>query len=72
VEEQGFSGHLNPIAWVRALHCNSVYICTALSSMKVPISVCTSYSKPDFDVLWIVEPQTTSYTHNFYNEWDWG
>jgi hypothetical protein len=38
----GFSKCLNPTAWVRALHCNTVYI-TRYRSMRVPVSIRTSY-----------------------------
>ena len=38
------------MAWVRALHCNSVYI-LHFRSMKVPISVRTSYNKADLRCL---------------------
>ena len=31
------------MAWVRAFNCNSVYI-TCYRSMRVPVSLCTSYS----------------------------
>jgi hypothetical protein len=50
VEERGFSERLNPTAWVRALRCNSVYV-LRFRSMKVPISVRTSYSKADLRCL---------------------
>ena len=46
MEEGGFSGRLNPTAWVRALNCNSVYV-MRFRSMKVPVSVRTSYNKAD-------------------------
>ena len=42
----GFSKHLNPAAWVRALKCNSVYI-THYRSMHIPVSICISYSMAD-------------------------
>ena len=50
VEGQGFSKHLNPMAWVRAFNCNSVYV-LCFRSMKVPISVQTSYNKADLRCL---------------------
>jgi hypothetical protein len=46
VEERGFSKCLNPTAWVRALCCNSVYI-THYHSMRIPVSICTSYFMAD-------------------------
>src|SRR5260370_10275057 len=42
----GFSKRLNPAAWVRALKCNSVYI-TRYRSMRIPVSICTSYTMAD-------------------------
>jgi hypothetical protein len=42
VEAGGFSKCLNLTAWVRALHCNSVYI-THYQSMHIPVSIHTSY-----------------------------
>jgi hypothetical protein len=42
MEVRGFSKCLNPTAWVRALCCNSVYI-THYHSMRIPVSICTSY-----------------------------
>jgi hypothetical protein len=42
VEKGGFSKCLTPTAWVRALHCNSVYI-THYQSMHIPVSIRTSY-----------------------------
>jgi hypothetical protein len=42
----GFSKRLNPTAWVRALHCNSVYI-TRYRSMRIPVSICTRYFMAD-------------------------
>jgi hypothetical protein len=44
--EGGFSKRLNPTAWVRALRCNTVYI-TPYRSMRVPVSICTSYFMAD-------------------------
>jgi hypothetical protein len=38
------------MAWVRALRCNSAYV-LHFRSMKVPISVRTSYSKADLRCL---------------------
>jgi hypothetical protein len=46
MEKGGFSKHLNPTAWVRALHCNSVYI-TRYRSMHIPVSIRTSYFMAD-------------------------
>jgi hypothetical protein len=46
MEKGGFSKHLNPTAWVRALCCNSVYI-TCYQSMHIPVSICTSYFMAD-------------------------
>jgi hypothetical protein len=46
VGERGFSKRLNPTAWVRALRCNTVYI-THYCSMRVPVSICTSYFMAD-------------------------
>jgi hypothetical protein len=46
MEARGFSKCLNPTAWVRALHCNSVYI-TCYRSMRIPVSICTSYFMAD-------------------------
>jgi hypothetical protein len=50
MEARGFSKCLNPTAWVRALHCNSVYI-THYHSMRIPVSICTSYFMADKRVL---------------------
>jgi hypothetical protein len=44
--ERGFSKRLNPTAWVRALRCNTVYI-TRYRSMRVPVSIRTSYFMAD-------------------------
>jgi hypothetical protein len=44
--KRGFSKRLNPTAWVRALHCNTVYI-TRYRSMPVPVSIRTSYFMAD-------------------------
>jgi hypothetical protein len=49
-EEQGFSQHLNPTAWVRALHCNSVYV-MRFHSMRIPVSVRASYNMADVKAL---------------------
>ena len=38
----GFLKHLNLMAWVRALHCASVYI-TLYQSMQIPVLIYTSY-----------------------------
>ena len=46
VEEGGFSKRLNPLAWVRALCCNSVYL-MHYQSMQIPVSTRTSYSMAD-------------------------
>jgi hypothetical protein len=51
------------MAWVRALHCNSVYI-LRFRSMKVPISVRTSYSKADLQCL-----VDSGATDNFIHPW---
>jgi hypothetical protein len=37
-EKQGFSQRLNPMAWVRALRCNSVYV-MCFRSMRIPVSI---------------------------------
>jgi hypothetical protein len=42
----GFSKCLNPTAWVRALRCNTMYI-THYRSMRVPVSIRTSYFMAD-------------------------
>src|SRR5258708_14583381 len=42
----GFSKCLNLVAWVRALKCNSVDI-THYQSMRIPVSICTSYTMAD-------------------------
>jgi hypothetical protein len=44
--KRGFSKCLNPTAWVRALRCNTVYI-TRYCSMRVPVSIRTSYFMAD-------------------------
>jgi hypothetical protein len=44
--KRGFSKCLNPTAWVRALRCNTVYI-THYRSMRVPVSIRTSYFMAD-------------------------
>jgi hypothetical protein len=44
--KRGFSKCLNPTAWVRALRCNTVYI-TRYRSMRVPVSIRTSYFMAD-------------------------
>jgi hypothetical protein len=44
--KRGFSKRLNPTAWVRALHCNTVYI-THYRSMRVPVLIRTSYFMAD-------------------------
>jgi hypothetical protein len=46
LEKGGFSKCLNLTAWVRALHCNTVYI-TRYQSMCVPVSIHTSYFMAD-------------------------
>ena len=61
MEEGGFSGRLNPTAWVRALNCNSVYI-TRYRSMRVPVSIRTSYSMADKKAL-----VDSGATNNFIN-----
>ena len=50
VEGRGFSKRLNLTAWVRAFNCNSVYV-LHFHSMKVLISVRTSYNKADLRCL---------------------
>jgi hypothetical protein len=50
MEEGGFSKCLNPTAWVRAFHCNSVYI-THYQSMRIPVSIHTSYFMADKQAL---------------------
>src|ERR1700744_3279710 len=50
VRRGGFSKCLNPVAWVRALRCNTVYI-TLYRSMRVPVSVRTSNNMADIKVL---------------------
>jgi hypothetical protein len=49
-EGQGFCKCLNPAAWVRAMHCNSMYI-TRYHSMKVPVLIRTSYNMADIRAL---------------------
>jgi hypothetical protein len=49
-EEQGFSQRLNPTAWVRALHCNSVYV-MHFRSMRIPVSIRASYNMADIKAL---------------------
>jgi hypothetical protein len=46
MEKEGFSKCLNPMAWVRAFRCNSVYI-THYRSMHIPVSICTRYFMAD-------------------------
>jgi hypothetical protein len=46
MEEGGFSKRLNPMAWVRALRCNTVYI-TRYRSMCIPVSIRTRYFMAD-------------------------
>ena len=48
--KRGFSGHLNPSAWVRAVNCNSV-IMTRYCSLRISVSIRTSYSMADIKVL---------------------
>ena len=45
-EGQDFYKRLNPMAWVRAICCNAVYI-TRYQSMRVPVSICTRYFMAD-------------------------
>jgi hypothetical protein len=70
MEEGGFSKRLNPMAWVRALHCNSVYI-TRYRSMHIPVSIRTSYFMADKRAL--VDSGATDNFMNatFAHEWDW-
>src|SRR6202451_2423517 len=49
-QKGGFSDRLNPTAWVRALCCNSVYI-MRYRSMRIPVSIRTSYYKADVQAL---------------------
>ena len=52
-------GHLNLTAWVRAFHCNNVFI-THFQSMKVPTAIKTHYNMAEIKSLidsWV--------THNF-------
>src|SRR5580692_8111349 len=49
-KEQGFSQRLNPMAWVRALRCNSVYV-MRFRSMRIPVSIRASYNMADIKVL---------------------
>src|SRR5258708_3159002 len=51
----GFSKCLNPAAWVRAFKCNSVYI-TCYQSMRIPVSIRTSYTMADKKALCHVRP----------------
>jgi hypothetical protein len=50
MEKGGFSKCLNLTAWVRAFHCNSVYI-TCYRSMRIPVLICTSYFMADKQAL---------------------
>jgi predicted aspartyl protease len=47
---RGFSGRLNPTAWVRATSCNSVYI-MRYRSMRVPVSIRAHYNMADIKAL---------------------
>jgi hypothetical protein len=60
--EEGFWGHLNLTAWVRALHCNAVYI-TRFHSMRIPVLIRTSSNKADIRAL-----VDSGATDNFINE----
>lgn len=53
----------------KAFCCNPVYI-LHFHSMKVLISIWTSYSKADLQCLVDREPPTTSYTQDLYKEWN--
>src|ERR1700761_1442780 len=59
VEEGGFSGRLNPTAWVRAFRCNNVFI-TRFRSMKVPTAINTRYNTAEIKSL-----VDSGATHNF-------
>ena len=61
MEEGGFSGCLNLMAWVRALYCNSVFI-MHLWLMKVPIMVQTSYKMAKIQSL-VDSEATVSFMH---------
>jgi len=48
----GFSKHLNPSAWVRAIHkFNSVIVTTRFRSMHIPVSIRTSNAMADIKAL---------------------
>jgi hypothetical protein len=49
------------MAWVRALHCNTVYI-TRYRSMCVPVSICTSYFRANKKAL-VDSGATDNFTH---------
>src|ERR1700761_2053054 len=59
MEEGGFSGRLNPTAWVRAFRCNNVFI-TRFRSMKVPTAINTRYNTAEIRSL-----VDSGATHNF-------
>jgi hypothetical protein len=59
--EGGFSKCLNPTAWVRALHCNTVYI-TCYCSMCVPVLIHTSYFMADKKAL-VISGATDNFMH---------
>src|SRR6266702_1596590 len=51
-QERGFSEHLNPSAWVRAVHkFNSVIVTTQFQSMHTPVSIRTSKTMADIKAL---------------------
>src|SRR6201991_3783075 len=50
MEPGGFSGHLNPLAWVRAINCDSI-IMTRFRSLRIPVSIRTSYSMANIKAL---------------------
>jgi hypothetical protein len=56
--KEDFSKCLNPMAWVRALHCNTVYI-TCYRSMHVPVSIHTSYFMADNTTAVVLVPEIT-------------
>jgi len=50
--ERGFSEHLNPSAWVRAVHkFNSVIVTMRFRSMHIPVSIRTSNAMANIKVL---------------------
>jgi hypothetical protein len=58
------------MAWVRALRCNTVYI-TRYRSMRVPVSIRTSYFMADKKAL-VDSGAMDNFMHPaFAKEWDW-